>query len=938
MPKYANGEYTLGAFLTTDSDDRREVVASQPIALDNHGFVKIAHVPGNRSEVGTHTEGLTFYGGPSTAEGNVNTFHACPVAYDGTEVGKMQLGTVVTDTEQNPIADANRATFRDPGGGSFYPNIEAPFTWTISTAHSRTNNYLVENVPGETEHWIINDGIITDPNGRDVTATFREGGEMAKLGPLHFDFKAPTISENSEVVIVAHNAASSTWTSTTARHYRDSGGQSSRRFRITGMDDMGVGHVYGTTSMIAVGDYSAGRNADSNPDTDFTPLEGLENVTFINQLPEEDPSVDGVADGGGIDTYVAELQSLADRLGNGRWLGGGRIRTATTFGVDRTPPVISRERPAESLVLGPSNELFFEIEDPRLGTGEDGSDVRPTVYAWAGDSRYWVTSRHYWSSTPSTAGGSVTVDVDPTGNARFEREESHTVYVRALDVVGNATSTSFTFVRDQTAPALSLSAVPSNFGSTTAKSVSVTVAGTLSDATEIRRVFLSIHAGDTCAADSDPLPGSQVSGPVRRLDNETNKIEFSEVFTVKQGDDAGVTSYCFFLKAEDDARDADDRATANVYSDQISTFSVGWPAGPPPPPPGPTFEFHPAGAATMLDSLRVAEAATSDNTYRVTLKDAPSGATYPLEMTIDAPATVTTAMVSAANSSNTTGFENATDTVTVTVTTRHDLNIVSEPRSLTHKAKDFDNTDFLVRVLDDDFEISVSPSSIRENAAAQNAVVTVKAGLGADITSDVSVTLGAETGTTEAADIASGSEGTATVTVSATTRMGVDTVSVDAVDDAVQDEENEAIALTATSSEQGVYVKPARIMILDDDPDFTLSANVTEVSEDAGTVTVTLTATTTEAVGGIVNFSLALGGTATGAGTDYTANPSPVVLQIDGGGTSATATVTLTIEDDAADEANETIIFSDADGAEVTGDKTYTISSFTVTIMDNDDA
>ncbi|WP_420615786.1 hypothetical protein [Candidatus Palauibacter sp.] len=271
----------------------------------------------------------------------------------------------------------------------------------------------------------------------------------------------------------------------------------------------------------------------------------------------------------------------------------------------------------------------------------------------------------------------------------------------------------------------------------------------------------------------------------------------------------------------------------------------------------------------------------------------------------------------------------------MTITTRHDLNIDSELHTFTHKAKGYDDTGFPVRVLDDDFAISVSPSSIRENDDAEDVVVTVKAGLGADVSSAVAVTLGPGTGTV-AADIESTSASSASVTVDAAKRTGADTVSVNAVDDAERDEENEAISLTATSTEQGVYVGPAMIMIRDDDPDFTLSADVTEVDEDAGTVTVTFTATTDTPVGGIVNFSLATSGTAETA--DFTASPTAVPLQIDGGSTRGTATVTLTITDDGDDEPNETIIFDDADGAEVTGDKTYTLNSVTVTIIDNDDA
>ena len=463
------------------------------------------------------------------------------------------------------------------------------------------------------------------------------------------------------------------------------------------------------------------------------------------------------------------------------------------------------------------------------------------------------------------------------------------------------------------------------------------VGGVISDGSVILKAELSLRmidaAGADCSAGEELSEGrdGRVPRNKRDLENDTNSIEFDETFTIRRnGDDGmGPETYCFYLEVEDSATDSDGRGDGNMMAYDVGQFTVDWPGTPPTPPgPRPMFMFHATDAATELDSLQVAEGAASDNTYRVTLANAPADATYPLTMTIDGPATVGTAVGAT--------FTAATDTVTVTVTPRHDLNIASEAHMLSHEAMGFDDTDFMVRVMDEDLEISVSPSSIRENDDATDAVVTVRAGLGADITSALSVTLGAETGTTDAADIASDSEGTAEVTVSAMTRMGVDTVMVNAVDDAVQDEENEAISLTATSTEQGVYVKSARIMILDDDPDFTLSANVTEVNEDAGTVTVNFTAESDVPVGGIVNFALTAGGTAT-ATDDYTVNPTTVNLQIDGGGMSATATATLTIVDDATDEANETIIFSDADGAEVTGDKTYTIGMVTITIMDNDD-
>ena len=583
-PKYANGEYELSAFLTTDEGATRDVVASQPIALKNHGFVQIRHMPGSETELGNHTKGLTFYGGPAV-EGNVNSFYACPVAYDGTTVGSMALQTVVTDTEQNPVSDARGPTFRTRNGGQAFPvDDEAPFMWSIITdwwsgnhAYYRTG---AENIPGENETWIVNGGIITDPNGLDVSATFRPGGEEAKLGPLHFDYTAPrTDSDNSELAISRLRSNALIWTTTREEYYSDGSSSNPMRLWITDMVERGVGHVYGTTSAIAVGDCSVRGNADTRGSTAFTPLDGLDNVTHISQLPEEDPVRDAVNDGGGIDCYVAEVQALADRLGNAVVLSEEpRIRTVNTFGVDRTPPVISRERPSEALVLN-ENELSFEIEDPRFESGEDGSQQMAEAYAWAGDSRYWITGGHYWSDDVDMSTGSATVDITPRGPAsthRFSREEEHTVYVRALDKAGNAASTSFTFVRDHSPPVLALSAVPSDFGLTQAASVSVTVAGTLSDATEIRRAFLSVHHGETCT-EANPLESSQASSPVRRLHNGTNKIEFSEVFTIKKAGDLGATDYCFFLRSEDDARDADGGAHENSYDEVVGTFSVTWP-------------------------------------------------------------------------------------------------------------------------------------------------------------------------------------------------------------------------------------------------------------------------------------------------------------------------------------------------------------------------
>ena len=765
-PKYANGAYELSAFLTTDEGATREVVASQPIALNNHGFVRIAHVPGSEFELGNHTKGLTFYGGPAV-EGNVNSFHACPVAYDGTEVGAMSLQTVQTDTEQNPVVPGE--TTRGPTFIRFrfddtFPVLnreDGPFTWSIITDWWSGNHAYysgsgaTENIPGDTETWIVNGGIITNPDGLDVSATFRAGGEEAKYGPLHFDYRAPVTSdEDSKIAISRLDGGALIWETTREEYYNDGSGSNPMRLWITDMVERGVGHVYGGTSAIAVGDCSVRGNADRSGGTAFAPLEGLDNVTHINQLPEEDPVRNGVADGGGIDCYVAEAQALADRLGNAVVMGEvPRIRTATTFGVDRTAPVVSRMRPSEALVLN-GNSLFFEVEDPQFETREESSGINKpdrAVIVRAGATR---GSGVYWTTTATVdQEGEVEINIDPAsgrdiwGNNYFAREIEHTVYATVADNAGNYSSWApFTFTRDQKSPTLALSAVPSSFGLTQAASVSVTVAGTLSDATEIRRAFLSIHDGTTCT-EENPLESSQVSGPVRRLHNGTSKIEFSEVFTIKKADDVGPTDYCFYLRSEDDARDADGVANPSRYDEVVGTFSVQWPAGPQAPP---THELVFTDADDeALTMLEVNEGSTA--TYKVALSEEPSA-----DVTVAITVAEANREVYADLDMDELTFtsENYSDPQEVTVTTlSHDANATEEMFTLSHDASDggYDiaDADLSGMVNDDEVALMASLMSLGENDDTTAVTVSVSTGVadpdpgdGSNTDRTITVTLG----------------------------------------------------------------------------------------------------------------------------------------------------------------------------------------------------
>ncbi|WP_419862118.1 hypothetical protein [Candidatus Palauibacter sp.] len=978
-PRFANGEHELGAQITTADGTVREALATQMITLKNSNYVMIDHNEGKSMVVA----GVTYYGGPTT-EDNVNTFDVCPVAFDGTMVGSIQLRGM-TDTRMADGTAGTSLSFRAHRRASLYGEFwgkprtddEAPFTFTAHSDWNGRNGLSsgfgndggVEDInpdrTGSGGHWIIQDGPILDPDGVDISSKFvpsdAENNLTKMPDPIYFDFNAPRVTGESEVTVrgasIKEVYYSGRRTTTDGR---------SQGLWISEVSEEGSGGEFQSrTEIIAVGDCSISANQDTGRDGAGTAFEALfEDVNAIGDLPEDDPDSEDLSDDGGVQCYTAELQSITDPLGNARSLSNVRIQSANNFGVDKTPPEIDDLVPDEELVLKDDAMLTFEVEDPDLETGEPGSGIdEDNTWAYWGPNTSW-SQRYFFSGSgddrntdvvSNVENGTVTIDTN-TGNEDADKERRYVVVAAVHDnaVPPHRSVAVFTYTRDSKGPEVTLSASQGDIGNINTGTVTVGVAGTITDKNVIKMADLSIRmiaadAGVDACENADDLSQGRTGRVVRNkrdLENDTNKIEFDESFTIRKptGEGAGPETYCFWLESADIAVAANGRGDGNDGNYALGTFSVGWPTVAA-PPAGPTFKFHAAGAVTELDSLRAPEGA-ADSTYRVSLNPPPAASAFPIEMTIDAPATVT-AVLSGGTGTDATQFGAPTDTLTVTLTPAHDLDITSELHTLTHKAKDFDNTGFKVRVLDDDFEITANTSSVRENDDAKKVAVTVKAGLGADISTDVAVTLGARESTgAAAADFTAAS---VNVTVD-TTRMVTDTISVDAVDDALQNEEGEALQLTgpnSTTTTGAAYVKPAYITIHDDDPDIELSVDTDEFDESAGTRTVTVTATAKKAVGGITTIELAVltaantdndiaASTAT-VDVDYTISPSTVTLTINGNETTATAEFTLTISDGTVDEPDETIVLWDDSGAAVLGGTALTVEPVTITIIDNDE-
>ena len=583
MPKYANGPYALGAFLTTDADDRRDVIAPQPIRLNNHGFVMLSHSysEGSTSDV---VGGVTFYGGPAGEnDGNTHSFHACPVSYSGTTVGEISLHAMVTGPDASALDDAPPAiaflttSSGAPRNGVARTDKEAPFTWTVNPAI----NWNVENTAGANEHWLVNSGDIKDDGGLLVIDEFR-GGEEAKLGPRYFDFKAPTFDRDDGDRGISLHLGGTTVVPVENKYY------SAGNFRVNGLADGGVG---GASATIAVGDCSVAANSDGDRRTVFAAADGLAAVSGIGDLPEDDIT-DDFNDDDGLNCYLAEVTGIRDGFMNAASprSGNSTIQTASHFGVDKGDPELSDFEPDETgLVLGAGKMLSFDVEDPELATSEPGSGISEV--------RWWIGTRGYTHSTTTVKGtatitnGAVSIDTDLTGPASTTGEGSRTVNVQVRDgaVPVNTASTSFSFIRDTKSPTFALSRSQGDISPQTATSVAVSVGGTITDANVIRtaELTLRVKGTDQACVDAPLLSDGSMPNTPRRvgrnkidLENDTNSITFEEAFTIQapSGPGSGPENYCFYLDSEDIAVESNGRADGNEGDLVLSEFMVSWPS------------------------------------------------------------------------------------------------------------------------------------------------------------------------------------------------------------------------------------------------------------------------------------------------------------------------------------------------------------------------
>ena len=246
--------------------------------------------------------------------------------------------------------------------------------------------------------------------------------------------------------------------------------------------------------------------------------------------------------------------------------------------------------------------------------------------------------------------------------------------------------------------------------------------------------------------------------------------------------------------------------------------------------------------------------------------------------------------------------------------------------------------DATLTVNDDDqasasVSLSVDPASVSEDAGAVSVQVTAELDGAAGLEpTTVNVTVG-RSGDSAASGTDYASVAGFVLTIPARQTTGTATFTLTPDDDEVA-EGVEEITVRGTAS--GLTVDDATLTLNDDDQasaSVSLSVDPASVSEDAGAVSVQVTAELDGAAGlepTAVNVTVGRSGDSAASGTDYT-SVAGFVLTIPARQTTGTATFTLTPDDDeVAEGAEEITVHGTASG--------LTVDDVTLTLNDDDQA
>ncbi|MDC1008598.1 Calx-beta domain-containing protein [Gammaproteobacteria bacterium] len=541
-----------------------------------------------------------------------------------------------------------------------------------------------------------------------------------------------------------------------------------------------------------------------------------------------------------------------------------------------------------SAVSSQNVTVNYAITGTASGSGTDFTLANGTLTINAGATTGTITIAGIVDDGDEEGNETVVLTLSNPGNATLGSDDVHTFTI--LEPLGASRTIAFADATSNGAESVSSKVVTIQMSSSTASNATVNYAIT-GTATGSGTDYTLANGTATIAAGATSTTIT-IAGIVDDSLDEANETIIITLSNPSNANPGSTLVHTYTITDNDNAPVVDFNTTSSNGAESVSSKAI-------------TVDLSAASGQNVTVNYAITGTATGSGTD-FTLANG--------TLTINAGATSGTINISSIINDL---IDEANETVIVTLSSPGNATLGSD-RVHTYTITDNDNAPVV--------DFNATSSSGAESASSAGLTVDLSAASGQNVTVNYAIT-GTATGSGTDFTLANG-----TLTINAGETSG--TITIASIANDSLDEANETVIVTLSSPGNATLgsddVHTYTITDNDNAPvvDFeTTSSNGAE-SVSSKAITVDLSAASGQNV--TVNYTVT--GTATGSGTDYTlANGT---LTINAGATSGTITIGSIIND-AADEANETVILtlSSPGNATLGSDDVHTY-----TINDNDDA
>ena len=579
---------------------------------------------------------------------------------------------------------------------------------------------------------------------------------------------------------------------------------------------------------------------------------------------------------------------------------GDRPYSGPQVTLSANPSTVSEADSAKTVTVTATSTAHAVSRTVTVSVGASGTATSGTDYAAV--SNFTITL----AKNATSATGTFTLT--PTQDTLAEGDETIALAGNVEGVSAKLTGTTLTMTDDDKAPAVTLSANPSNV-TENGGAQTVTVTATSTAIAKARTVLVAVGNRQDAAT-----PGTDYTVvPAFNITIAANATTATGSFSLTPTNDTSVEN------AESISIDGTPESGGANFTVSGTTITLTDNDA----QPAVTLTATPASVAEAALATSVTVKATAASALAwgrtVTISvgktgSAASGTDYAAVRNFD--------IAIAANATSGTG--------TFTLAPKQDTtNEGNETIGVGGTSLNTTVTGATVTIADDDVNpavtLSVSPASVLESASATTVTVTATAASAMTSARTVAVKVGGGTATA-GTDYAAVSDFNITIAANATSGTGTFTLTP------TQDttvEGGETIGVDGSST--ATTVTGTTVALTDDDalPAITLSTSTSSVAESASATSVTVTATAASSISSARTVTVSVGQTGTASSASDYAAVTDFDITIAANGTSGTGTFTLTPTQDTVVEYNETI------GVDGSSPRTV-MTNATITLTDDD--